>query len=170
MAQFGKFDDSEFQAFVAQFDDAVQGEAIMRDIEKAFFRVTGLALNIVKKRTPVAKSNAWVGLRLSGNTLQEDIFKHRGGKLRRSWEASNIKRVGRSLQVELFNTAEYAVYVELGHRQTPGRYVPAIGRQLVNSWVPGKFMLTKSLDDIQKVLDKIIGEAFEKALIRLLEG
>lgn len=93
---------------------------------------------------------------------------HRGGSLRRGWKASEIQQVGNDLQVELYNTEEYAIYVELGHRQTPGRFVPAIGKQLVNSWVPGTFMLQKSLDDIQKILDKIIEKAFRKALEDLL--
>lgn len=33
---------------------------------------------------------------------------------------------------------EYAPYVELGHHQEPGRYVPAIKKRLVRDWVPGK--------------------------------
>lgn len=31
---------------------------------------------------------------------------------------------------------EYAPYVEMGHTQEPGRYVPAIGKRLVASYVP----------------------------------
>lgn len=33
---------------------------------------------------------------------------------------------------------KYAIYVELGHHQEPGRYVPAIGKRLKASFVPGK--------------------------------
>lgn len=33
---------------------------------------------------------------------------------------------------------KYAPYVELGHHQEPGRYVPAIKKRLVRDWVPGK--------------------------------
>lgn len=33
---------------------------------------------------------------------------------------------------------EYAPYVELGHSQEPGRYVPKLGKRLVASWVNGK--------------------------------
>lgn len=42
---------------------------------------------------------------------------------------------------------EYAVPVELGHRQQPGRYVPAIGKRLVADHVEGKFMLTHAIQD-----------------------
>ena len=33
---------------------------------------------------------------------------------------------------------EYAPYVELGHSQESGRYVPKLGKRLVASWVNGK--------------------------------
>ena len=42
---------------------------------------------------------------------------------------------------------EYAPYVEFGHHQQPGRYVPAIGKQLVKDYVEGKPYLTPSLED-----------------------
>ncbi len=29
----------------------------------------------------------------------------------------------------------YASFVEYGHKQTPGRYIPAIGKRLINPWV-----------------------------------
>lgn len=36
--------------------------------------------------------------------------------------------------------------LEGGHRQTPGRYVPAIGRQLKRGRVPGKYMYSYTAD------------------------
>ena len=49
---------------------------------------------------------------------------------------------------ELIGTAvEYAPYVEIGHHQEPGRYVPAIGKRLVASYVPGKPYLTPALEN-----------------------
>ncbi|MGX7196733.1 HK97 gp10 family phage protein [Enterococcus olivae] len=168
---FGKFDDSDFQEFVSMFNDSVEGEQFLRDIEAGFTKVTGLALNIVKKKTPVGKTQAYTMPVLSGYTIVDKQFKTKGhGALRRAWEASDIQRSGNNLMVEIFNNEEYAIYVENGHRQKPGRYVPVLGKQLKANWVPGQHMLEKSLDEIQKVLDKVIGEAFEKAMKRLLEG
>lgn len=40
---------------------------------------------------------------------------------------------------------EYAPYVEYGHHQEPGRYVPAIGKRLVASYVPGHPYLTPAM-------------------------
>lgn len=49
---------------------------------------------------------------------------------------------------ELIGTAvKYAPYVEFGHHQTPGRYVPAIGKRLVASYVPGKPYMAPALEN-----------------------
>ena len=41
----------------------------------------------------------------------------------------------------------YAPYVEFGHHQQPGRFVPAIGKRLVAEYVPGKPFITPSLEE-----------------------
>ena len=41
----------------------------------------------------------------------------------------------------------YAPPVELGHHQQPGRYVPAIGKRLKRSWVPGKPFIRPAAED-----------------------
>ena len=50
----------------------------------------------------------------------------------------------------------YAPYVELGHHQEPGRYVPKLGKRLVRSWVPGKPFLRPAfenhLDEIEQIV------------------
>ena len=87
------------------------------------------------------------------------------GELRRSWTVGDIRKQGDCYYIEVINPLEYAQYVEYGHRQTPGRYVPAIGKRLKKSWVQGKFMLTLSENEIQRDMDKII----KQKLIRLLK-
>lgn len=42
---------------------------------------------------------------------------------------------------------EYAPFVELGHHQEPGRYVPAIGKRLKASFVPGKPYLRPAVEN-----------------------
>ena len=42
---------------------------------------------------------------------------------------------------------EYAAPVELGHHQEPGRYVPAIGKRLKKSFVPGKPFLRPAAEN-----------------------
>ena len=83
------------------------------------------------------------------------------GELRRNWQVSNIRLFERFCVVEIYNSTEYAECVEFGHRQTPGRYVPAIGKRLKKAWVPGKFMLTISTKELENIKDRIIRQKVE---------
>ena len=49
MTLSAKFDDSEFQAFVKNFDKYVKDDLILKELEKEFQRVTNIAIRIVKK-------------------------------------------------------------------------------------------------------------------------
>lgn len=91
-----------------------------------------------------------------------------GGTLRRGWNVKNIKleKIDGGYQVKIINPVEYASYVEYGHRQTPGRFVPAIGKRLKKGWVEGKFMLTKSEMELESELPGII----ERKLKQLFDG
>ena len=88
------------------------------------------------------------------------------GNLRRNWTVSDVKKNGENYEIEVSNSTEYASYVEFGHRQTPGRFVPAIGKRLKKSWVKGKFMLTISEDELKRqapaVIEKKITEWLKK--------
>ena len=88
------------------------------------------------------------------------------GNLRRNWTVSDVRKNGENYEIEVSNSAEYASYVEFGHRQKPGRFVPAIGKRLKKSWVKGKFMLTISESELQKqapaVIEKKITEWLKK--------
>ncbi|WP_400256481.1 HK97 gp10 family phage protein [Candidatus Methanomassiliicoccus intestinalis] len=77
-----------------------------------------------------------------------------GGTLRRGWSVEKIS----SGRYSVINPVPYALYVEEGHRQTPGRYVPAIGRQLKTSWVPGKHMLNDAIAQTKKEVPQICRE------------
>lgn len=100
-----------------------------------------------------------------------------GGTLRRGWtggedtnaaafaESLPIYKNGDNYTIVVKNSVEYASYVEFGHRQKPGRYVPAINKRLKASWVPGKFMLTLN----EKKLEAIAPSVLERELKKFLE-
>lgn len=91
------------------------------------------------------------------------------GTLRRGWDASigaKAVNTGGGYTVTITNNVEYASYVEFGHRQTPGRYVPAIGK----SWVSGQFFLTKAELELEKELPKIIEKKLEAWIKEVLGG
>jgi len=95
------------------------------------------------------------------------------GTLRRGWDASigaKAVNTGGGYTVTITNSVEYASYVEFGHRQTPGRYVPAIGKSLKKSWVSGQFFLTKAELELEKELPKIIEKKLEAWIKEVLGG
>lgn len=94
------------------------------------------------------------------------------GTLKDSWELSDLRFEGSAIVIELYNTAvgddgaPYPLYQELGWKQEVGRFVPALGKRLVADWVPGKFFLRRSRDDVEKlaigILERKIKEAWDK--------
>ena len=59
-------------------------------------------------------------------------------------------------------TKDYARHVEYGHRQQPGRFVPAIGKRLKRSWVPGQAYLKRNVDAQRPI--------YKQDLIKQLRG
>lgn len=86
------------------------------------------------------------------------------GNLRRNWQVTGVTKDGFTYTIMVINQTEYAIYVEFGHRQQPGRYVPAINRRLKKGWVPGKFMMTISAEDIQRKAPQIVEKIIAKKL------
>ena len=86
------------------------------------------------------------------------------GALINSWTISAVTINGGNLEVEIINNQNYASFVEYGHRQTPGRYVPAIGKRLVNEWVEGRFMMTFGMDRIEKQMPYRFKKSFQEYL------
>ena len=88
--------------------------------------------------------------------------------MRRSWDAEAVKKQGGTYSVKVFNSASYASYVNDGHRQRPGRFVPAIGKRLVRSWVPGQHMAElaeqKTRRSSKRLLSRIITAYLERGL------
>ena len=117
-----------------------------------------------KGRARVLKTKT-VSYKKGGKTFSK-TYGGQGGTLRKNWTVSDVRKNGENYEIEVSNSAEYASYVEFGHRQTPGRFVPAIGKRLKKSWVKGKFMLTISESELQKqapaVIEKKITEWLKK--------
>ena len=59
---------------------------------------------------------------------------------------------------------EYAPFVELGHRQQPGRFVPAIGKRLKASFVKGKPFLRPACENYTSELKQALKKAMDRNL------
>ena len=61
-------------------------------------------------------------------------------------------------------------YVEYGHRQTPGRFVPVLGKKLKKSWVRGQFMMTKSAMELQQEAPAVLQRELAKYIREVFNG
>ena len=66
------------------------------------------------------------------------------------------------VSVYIGTPVEYAPYVELGHHQQPGRYVPAIGKRLKQSFVKGKPFLRPACENSTAEINKAIEKALKQ--------
>lgn len=119
--------------------------------------LAGRLLNKVKKRTPVVY-----------------------GTLRNNWAVMPVGKRGNHYTVVVLNNLVYSSYVEFGHRQQPGRFIPGrweedrfvydpeaeSGMVLKEPWVKGKFMLTISTQELEMQAPALL----EKKLYQFLKG
>lgn len=174
-----RVDTRELEKFSAEFKK-LGAEKADTFMAHAVRECAGRMLSLVIPATPVGDSRQDA----DGNLI------HVGGALRRAWTcrteaeanagterdpdtyAASLPLVqhkrGGQHSVKLVNPMHYASYVEYGHRQTPGRYVPAIGKRLVNSFVEGQHFLEQSEDafrekapeTLQLLLDNYLKQVF----------
>lgn len=92
------------------------------------------------------------------------------GTLRDAWAIMPVGHRGNHYTIVLINSLEYAAYVEYGHRQRVGRFIPGYwqgnrfvydadcegGMVLKNHWVKGKYMLTLSTQELEHQAPEIL--------------
>lgn len=178
MGKGGTFDFKQLEKLQKQVEQLERGQDEFN--QECIRELAARLLRKVVKRTPVGRAPKLDGaktvkikgsdgkmktfLSKNGAILQKYWAGYQGGTLRRSWTIGEIRKVGGNYQIEVINPTEYASYVEYGHRQKQGRYVPALGKRLKSGWVPGTFMLTISERELQDQAPKIIGKKLEQHL------
>ena len=162
-----KFDKKELEKLQKQLEELEKGKARDKFFEDCAKEMAARLLSLVKPKTPVG--------------VYDDPSR-KGGTLRRGWtggkntdaeafaKSLEIEKSGNTYTITVENNVEYAPYVEYGHRQTPGRYVPAIGKRLKEGYVPGKHMLETSEQELKALSPKILQDKLEKFLKGVLNG
>ena len=160
MAKMGNCDFSGFKKFAKQFEKLTQNQ--MDEFYTSCCKaLAARLLAFVIPRTPVGQYPAASG--------------KQGGTLRRGWtskttggsgadaaayaQSLQVKKIGSAYQVEIVNPVEYASYVEYGHR-TANK----------TGWVEGKFMLTLSEQELQKIAPKVLEKKLEAYLKECFGG
>ncbi len=125
-----KIDTKQMDKFVAQLKK--KSDSLGRSVcEEGLNKLSAEALRRTKNNTP----------RDTGNLV-------------RSWMVTpGVTKEGNTYKKELYNTADYAVYVEYGHRTRNHK-----------GWIPGQFMMTRAVDDVEKMSSSIINQVVSKYL------
>ena len=137
---------------------------LLDDISEIDKKVLNKAVNVglveVKRLTPVGVYPKEVKFTTQdGKNVSFKISKTKvGGHMRRSWATSRIRINNNGVSKEIFNTAEYASYVNYGHR--------IVIRGITKGFIQGKFMLEKAVNKVEKAMinefDKAINEVKKK--------
>lgn len=180
MSKWGNCDYKQLEKLCKKLEKMakVDVESFCKEVSK---NLAARLLAKVIKRTPVSEGTFEI---INENGVQKRYKIKNGGTLRRGWTATTqaqaeegtvlnakeyaeslrIAKIGKYYIIIIKNPVEYASYVEFGHRQEPGRFVPAIGKRLKVAWVPGQFMLTRSEKELETQIPKIIESQLKKFL------
>ena len=186
MGKMGHFTISDLKKLQDQLNKFQSGN-VESFVESCAKELAARLLAKVIKRTPVGDYSKEVEVtakRDSKNHKKGDTYKKRinpsgkmGGTLRRGWTSKShkeaesgtgkssvsegiayadslkINHYGGFLVIEIINPVEYASYVEYGHRTRNHK-----------GWVPGRFMLTISEQEMQGIAPKVLEAKIKKFL------
>lgn len=150
----------ELQALEFSMDDILQD--LCKELAKRL-------LALVISRTPVAKDDGGTLRRGWIAKTEEDAWSNRKSpptptEQQAYIDGIKISKQGNAYSIKVINPVHYASYVEYGHRQTPGRFVPAIGKRLKASYVKGQFFLTISENTIKASSQTILERKLKKMI------
>jgi len=140
---------------------------------KSFLLEMGLrALAKTKKNTPVDTGllrNSWQ-LGDSNYTIQTksngnggiDVYTDINNASYSKASVKSVIRKGDLLEITIYNPIEYASFIEYGHRQIVGKYVPILGKKLKQPWVVGKYMATIAIKEIEDQIPTRFEERFKQ--------
>lgn len=181
MARWGRCDYQQLKKLNKRIEQlsSVDVDAFIKEMVN---EIAERLLTKVVKRTPVGKKpriTAKKTQKIKGSsgksksflTREGEIYQkywsgYKGGTLRDAWTILPIEKQGDKYIITVINNTEYASYVEYGHRQKAGRYVPALGKKLTSNWVKGRYMLTISTQELERQAPIII----EKKLYNFMKG
>lgn len=146
-------DFSELKGFLNNLVDSATPTYIDEMHRKAVNKIAAVYIGEAKRNTPVKG----VQRKEIVINVEKKVITSDSEHMRRSWRASPAKKKGHDYIAKVMNTASYASFVNDGHRQQPGRFVPILGKKLVNGWVNGLHMAEKA-ESHAKTASKLILE------------
>ena len=120
-------------------------------------------LYLVNKLSKEAMVKAAISVGLLTSGYAQELCPVDTGLLRDSITHAYSDESDHKVELLVGTNVYYAPYVELGHHQQPGRFVPKIKKRLKRSWVPGKPFLRPAFANHTDEIEKIILDALENA-------
>lgn len=108
-------------------------------------------LRMVVKRTPVGEYPKSSGKK--GGTLRRGWTGEKRSSAQNYADSLTVHHFGDTYVIEIVNPVEYASYVEYGHRTANHK-----------GWVKGKFMMTISEQELEKITPKVLENKIKKYL------
>lgn len=148
----------ETEAFFCRCADGLAGEVLRRarkytPVGRGTFEVMENTSSLTGRKQE--SYYTWKHGDIVKSTAKKNPLKLRrirsGGDLRRNWFVIPARRSDNRYEAAVHNNTYYAYYVEYGHRQHVGQFVPVLGKRLKRPWVPGRFMLRKSHEEVQGI-------------------
>ncbi len=108
-------------------------------------------LRMVVKRTPVGEYPKSSGKK--GGTLRRGWTGEKRSSAQNYADSLTVHYFGDTYVIEIVNPVEYASYVEYGHRTANHK-----------GWVKGRFMMTISEQELEKIAPKVLENKIKKYL------
>ena len=148
MGRMGKFDCKDLKDFQQQLAKLQNPDDFVESCAK---ELAARLLRMVVKRTPVGEYPKSSGKK--GGTLRRGWTGEKRSSAQNYADSLTVHHFGDTYVIEIVSPVEYASYVEYGHRTANHK-----------GWVKGRFMMTISEQELEKIAPKVLENKIKKYL------
>lgn len=147
--KYGKMDIKGLMEFQKQLEKLQDPDVFLQSCAK---ELAARLLRMVIKRTPVGQYPKGSGKK--GGTLRRGWTGNKGQSSATEYvDSLTVHHFADTYVIEITNPVEYAPYVEYGHRTANHE-----------GWVSGRFMMTISEQELEKIAPKVLENKIKKYL------
>lgn len=148
MGRMGNFNISGLEKFRDELNKLQNPDDFVESCTK---ELAARLLRMVVKRTPTGEYPKSTGKK--GGTLRRGWTGEKRSSAKGYADSLTVHHFGDTYVIEIVNPVEYASYVEYGHRTANHK-----------KWVKGKFMMTISEQELEKIAPKVLENKIKKYL------
>lgn len=161
-----EFDLKEFAAFNSSLVKLSQSGNLQKFNKQVLKELSGVYVREAKLNTPVGKRSVKF---MQNGKVETKYFDSE--HTRQSWSVGRYRLDDRTGRIRVFNTSSYASFLNDGHRQEVGRFLPWLGQskggvmqggKLKKPWVDGAYMHEKAEKVVSKNAKRIVEITLKK--------